>query len=51
MNNKEQIKEYIRDQIAQVNFRAQGYVFDAQNKKRLNRNIFVTLQSYLEKLK
>jgi len=49
MTNKEQIKEYIRDQIAQVNFRAQGYVFDAQNKKRLNRNIFVTLQSYLEK--
>ncbi len=49
MNNKEQIKEYIRDQIAQVGFRAQGYVFDAQNKKRLNRNIFITLQSYLEK--
>jgi len=49
MTNKEQIKEYVRDQIAQVNFRAQGYVFDAQNKKRLNRNIFVTLQSYLEK--
>lgn len=49
MANKEQIKEYIREQIAQVDFRAQGYVFDAQNKKRLNRNIFVTLQSYLEK--
>ena len=49
MNNKEQIKEYIRDQITQADFRAQGYVFDAQNKKRLNRNIFVTLRSYLEK--
>ena len=49
MTNKEQIKEYIRDQIAQVDFRAQGYVFDAQNKKRLNRNIFVRLQSHLEK--
>jgi len=49
MANKEQIKEYIRDQIAQADFRAQGYVFDAQNKKRLNRNIFVRLQSYLDK--
>lgn len=49
MAHKEQIKEYIRDQIAQADFRAQGYVFDAQNKKRLNRNIFVRLQSYLEK--
>jgi len=49
MNNKEQIKEYIRNQIAQADFRTHGYVFDAQNKKRLNRNIFATLQSYLEK--
>ena len=49
MANKEQIKEYIRDQITQADFRAQGYVFDAQNKKRLNRNIFVRLHSYLEK--
>lgn len=49
MANKEQVKEYIRDQIAQADFRANGYVFDAQNKKRLNRNIFVRLQSYLDK--
>jgi len=49
MTNKEQIKEYIRDQIAQADFRAQGYVFDAQNKKRLNRNIFIKLQSHLNK--
>jgi len=48
MANKEQIKEYIRDQIAQADFRARGYIFDAQNKKRLNRNIFVTLQSHLD---
>jgi predicted AAA+ superfamily ATPase len=49
MADKEQIKEYIRDQIAQADFRAQGYVFDEQNKKRLNRNIFVRLQSHLNK--
>ncbi|GBE17008.1 hypothetical protein BMS3Abin15_00841 [bacterium BMS3Abin15] len=48
MANREQVKEYIRDQIAQADFRAQGYVFDAQNKKRLNRNIFVRLQSHLD---
>ncbi len=49
MANKEQIKEYIRDQITQADFRARGYVFDAHNKKRLNRNIFVRLNSYLDK--
>ncbi len=49
MANKEQIKEYLREQITQADFRAHGYVFDAQNKKRLNRNIFVCLQSYLNK--
>ena len=49
MVKKEQIKEYIRDQIVQADFRAQGYVFDAQNRKRLNRNIFLRLQSHLDK--
>jgi len=49
MSNKERIKEYIRDQIVQSDFRVRGYVFDAQNKKRLNRNIFVHLQSHLNK--
>lgn len=48
-SNKEKIREYIGDQMAQVDFRAHGYVFDANNKKRLNRNIFVLLQSYLKK--
>src|SRR3990172_3146578 len=46
--NKEEIREYINDQIAQADFRARAYVFDAQNKKRPNRNIFVRIQSYLD---
>jgi len=48
-SNREKIKEYISDQIAQVDFRAHGYIFDADNKKRLNRNIFIRLQFYLKK--
>ncbi|MFH1611813.1 MAG: AAA family ATPase [bacterium] len=47
-SDKEKIREYISDQIAQVDFRAHGYVFDANNKKRLNRNIFIRLQSYFK---
>ena len=47
-SNKEKIKEYIGDQIAQIDFRARAYVFNADNKKRLNRNIFIRLQFYLE---
>lgn len=47
--NKEKIKEYINDQIAQTDFRARAYVFDAQNKKRPNRNIFIRMQSHFEK--
>ena len=47
--DKEKIKEYINDQIAQTNFRAQAYVFDTQNNKYPNRNIFVKIQLYLEK--
>ncbi len=43
-SNKEKIKEYIGDQIAQIDFRARAYVFNADNKKRLNRNIFIRLQ-------
>lgn len=46
--NKEKVKEYINDQIAQADFRARAYVFDAQNKKRPNRNIFIRIQSHLD---
>mgnify|MGYP001559808912 FL=1 len=46
---KAKIKEYINDQIAQSDFRARAYVFDAQNKKRPNRSIFLRVQSHLDK--
>ena len=49
MANKEQIKEYIRNQIAQADFRARGYVFDSKNKKRLKRDIFKKLKGFLDK--
>ena len=49
ISNKNKIKEYISDQMAQADFRARGYVFDANNKKRLNRNIFIRLRSHLDK--
>ena len=48
-SNKNKIKEYISDQMAQADFRARGYIFDANNKKRLNRNIFLRLQAHLDK--
>lgn len=47
--NKEKIKEYINDQIAQADFRGRAYVFDAQNRKRPNRNIFLRIQSHLDR--
>lgn len=46
--NKEKIKEFINDQITQADFRGRAYVFDAQNKKRPNRNIFIRIQSHLD---
>jgi len=46
--NKEKIKEYINEQIVQSDFRMRAYVFDAQNKKRPNRNIFLRIQSHLD---
>lgn len=48
ISNKEKIKEYINDQISQADFRGRAYVFDAQNKKRPNRNIFIRIQSHLD---
>ncbi len=49
MSNKSKIKEYINDQIAQSDFRARAYVFDAQNNERPNRSIFFKIESYLNK--
>jgi len=40
--SQKEIKEYINDQIAQANFRARAYVFDAQNKKHPKRGVFYT---------
>jgi predicted AAA+ superfamily ATPase len=49
MNNKEKIKEYINEQIAQLDFRTKAYVFDNENRKRPSRNIFVKIQSHFDK--
>jgi hypothetical protein len=49
MQNKAKIKEYLSEQLSQANFRSRAYVFDAQNKKRPNRSIFVRIQSHLDK--
>jgi len=49
MSNNEKIKEYINEQIAQLDFRTNAYVFDNENKKRPSRNIFVKIQSHLDK--
>jgi len=49
MSNKEKIKEYINEQIAQLDFRTRAYVFDNENKKRPSRNIFVKIQSHFDK--
>ncbi|MEI6650186.1 MAG: AAA family ATPase [Candidatus Moraniibacteriota bacterium] len=48
MQNKAKIKEYISEQLAQADFRARAYVFDAQNKKRPTRDIFLQIQSHLD---
>jgi len=47
--NNQKIKEYINEQIAQLDFRTKAYVFDSGNKKRPNRNIFIKVQSHLDK--
>jgi len=48
-SNKEKIKEYINDQIAQIDFRSRAYVFDADNQKRPIRDAFWNIQSYLDR--
>jgi len=49
MNNTSRLKEYINDQIAQSDFRARAYIFDTQNNKRPNRNIFTKIEAHLQK--
>lgn len=48
VTSQEKIREYINEQLAQADFRARAYVFDAQNKKRPNRNVFVRIQSHID---
>ncbi len=48
-DNTQKIKEYINEQMAQIDFRTKAYVFDNNNTKRPNRNIFVKIQSHLDK--
>ncbi len=49
MSNGQAVKDYINEQIAQIDFRSRAYVFDSNNKKRPTRDIFETLQSHFEK--
>lgn len=49
MNNKQKIKEYINEQIAQLDFRTKAYVFDNENRKRPKRKIFSKIQSHFDK--
>lgn len=45
---KEKIINYLREQIAQVDNRANAYIFDENNKLRPQRNIFLKLSKYIK---
>lgn len=47
--SRAQLREYINDQMAQTDFRARAYVFDAHNNKRPYRDIFATVESYADR--
>ena len=51
MSDKEKIINYLREQIAQAENRTKAYVFDENNKKRPQRNIFLKIQKYVEDFK
>lgn len=46
-SNKEQIIQYIQNQIAQSDLRARAYVFNEQEQKNPNRNVFVKIRKYI----
>lgn len=48
MDQKSKIINYLNDQIRQAEFRAKAYVFDENNQKRPNRNIYIKIRKYLE---
>lgn len=45
---KAQVIDFIREQIAQANFKADAYVLDDKGKKRPSRNIYVKLNQYVK---
>ncbi|MFH1375851.1 MAG: AAA family ATPase [Patescibacteria group bacterium] len=45
---REKIVNFLNEQIAQASLKAQAYVFDEKGHKRLQRNIFVKMESYLK---
>ncbi len=47
-SRKEKIINFLSEQIAQAEFRAQAYVFDEENKRRPQRNVFVRIKGYLD---
>lgn len=44
---KEKIINFLNEQIAVADFKAKAYVFDEANKKKLQRNIFIKLRTYV----
>lgn len=47
-SRKEKIINFLNEQVAQAEFRAQAYVFYGENRRRPQRNIFVRIKGYLD---
>jgi len=45
--NKDKIRSFLNEQLAYQDDRTRSYVFDANDQKRLQRNIYVKLDAYL----
>ncbi len=45
---REKILSFLNEQIAQIDFRAKAYVFDEENKRRPQRNIFIKIKRHLD---
>ena len=48
INTKDKITNFLKDQIAQADFRAEAYVFDESKKIKPQRNIYTKLDQYLQ---
>lgn len=44
---RQKILNYLNDQIAQADFKANAYVYNEENKKKPQRNIFIKMENYL----